>query len=89
MPKELQDKYVQFTRDLIVWGSPSVIKKWEKFRLAGLIASEEILLFVDDVLQEIRKDLGNSNIGLKRGDLIKLFIKDPSELDRIMLKRKS
>lgn len=82
MPKELVEKMIGFTCDLIVWGSPDVIKKWDKFRCAAAQASPNMLFVMDEMLQSIRKDLGNSNFLLKKGDLIKLFLRDPSELDR-------
>lgn len=84
IPKDLIDKMIQFTRDLIVWGSPDMIKKWAKFRHAAAQASPDILYDVDEMLQSIRSDLGNSNLRLKKGDLIKLFLSDPTELDRLM-----
>jgi hypothetical protein len=80
--KSLEEFFINFTRDLIVWGSPSVIRSYENFRL-GSSSSPNVLLLVDDVLREIRGDLGNSNVGIKRGDLIKLFLKDPNEIDKL------
>ena len=77
------DFFVSFTRDLIVWGSPGVIKAYENFR-RGSSSSSVVLFLVDDILREIRRDLGNSNWGIKKGDLIKLFSKDPEELDRVV-----
>ncbi len=81
----LEKKFIDFTRDLILWGSPEVIKTFKKFReSSGLAPSPKIIVFVDDILLAMRKDLGHSNFGLKKGDLIKLFLKDPHELDRIL-----
>lgn len=82
--KEFLDFFVGFTSNLIVWGSPGVLKAYENFR-RGSVSEYEVLLIVDDMLREIRKDLGNSNRGIKRGDLIKLYLKDPAELDRKMI----
>jgi hypothetical protein len=79
---EFQHEFIAFTSDLIVWGSPDVIKKFEAFRVAANAnIGHGLLLAVDDLLQAIRKDLRNSNSGLKRGDLLKLYLRDPSELD--------
>ena len=36
---------------------------------------------MDNVLKAIRKDLGNSNFGLQVGDSVKVFLRDPSEVD--------
>lgn len=83
--KEFEEFFIIFTRDLIVWGSPSVIKAYENFRL-GANSSSNVIFLVDDILREIRADLGNSNNGIKRGDLIKLFLKNPDELDNMIQK---
>jgi hypothetical protein len=92
--KELVDKYqdffLQFTADLIVWGSPGVIQAFRRFRSAstanqnGTVDQKETLLVLDDILREIRKDLGNSNWLLARGDLISTFLKNPEELKSIL-----
>jgi hypothetical protein len=39
------------------------------------------------VLQAIRKDLGNSNFGLERGDAIKILLSSPEELDDLKKER--
>jgi hypothetical protein len=70
----------KFTKNLIVWGSPGVIKSYSDFRKLSQIQSDEpshttaILLAIEKLLFEIRKDLGNSNRNLKNGDLLSLFI---------------
>ena len=78
--KDYFEFFVSFTRDLIVWGNPSVIKAYERFR-RGSSSEVGVLLLLDDILREIRKDLGNSNWGIKRGDLVKLFLFDPEKLE--------
>jgi len=78
--KDYFEFFVSFTRDLIVWGNPSVIKAYDNFR-RGSSSEAGVLLLLDDILREIRKDLGNSNWGIKRGDLVKLFLSDPERLE--------
>lgn len=80
--KEMEDLFFSFTGDIIVWGSPEVIRAYSAFRSSG--GSADVLLRVDDLLQAMRKDLGNRNVSLKRGDLIKLFITDPEKLDNVV-----
>ena len=80
--KELEELFFTFTGDVIVWGSPGVIRTYTAFRNTG--ANLDIVLRIDDLLQAMRKDLGNSNWGLSRGDLIKLFITDPESLDVLL-----
>jgi hypothetical protein len=86
--KKLEEDLVSFTGDIIVWGSPTVILAYTEFR-SSRTASENtessslsILLKIDNLFQAMRKDLGNSNWGLNRGDLIKLFLTDPENFDQ-------
>ena len=83
LPEDLQELFFELQSEMIVWGSPNVIKAYQTFR-AQSVSGANVLLAVDNVLQEIRKDLGHSNKDLKRGDLIKLFLTDPEELDKLM-----
>ena len=82
-PQELKDQFTKLSRGMIIWASPRVIKAWSNFREKADDAktSTDILFAVDDVLQAIRADLGNSNFGLTRGAVIKLYLSDPSEID--------
>lgn len=86
--KEFEEFFMSFTKGLIVWGSPGVIRAWQTFRRTSS-SGATVLPLVDDILREIRRDLGNSNWGLQRGDLIKLFLKDPEELERMLTSKKS
>lgn len=71
-----------FTSQLLLWGSPGVLSAYGTFRRGG--ESAEVILLVDDVLQAMRKDLGLSNWALQRGDLVKMLITDPDELDKAL-----
>lgn len=73
-PEEYTNFFIDFTRDVIVWGSPEFLKAFHKWRTSDL-TNENALLLVDDLLMEIRRDLGNSNKGIQRGELMRLFIK--------------
>lgn len=80
MPSELRDQFWLLNKGLIVWASPAVIKAWLHFRnVSG--CGGNILIAMDNMLKAIRKDLGNSNLGLQIGDSVKVFLKEPSELD--------
>jgi hypothetical protein len=80
---DFQRQFVEFTSELVLWGSPGVLNKFAAWRIASQVSGiPESLFAVDDLLQAIRKDLRNSNKGVKRGDLIRLYLKDPTELDR-------
>lgn len=81
--KDLEDQVFEFTKDLIVWGSPRVIKSYYNFRDTQN-TDVHIIVKLDEMLREIRRDLGNSNRGIKKGDLIKLFITDPEKMDEFL-----
>lgn len=84
--EELQDTFYDFTGDLIAWGSSGFINAYEKFREAGqedVENPEVILLYLDDALRAMRKDLGHSDWTIQRGELIKLFLTDPEKVEEI------
>jgi hypothetical protein len=76
--KALESVFLEFTGEVIVWGSPAVVRAYAAFRSGS--DGVDILFRVDDLLQAMRADLGNSNWGLARGDLFKLFINDPQNI---------
>lgn len=88
LPDDLRDQFWQLNKGLIVWASPTVIKSWLHFRKVTTVGGNT-LLAMDNVLKTIRKDLGNSNIGLNIGDSVKLFLSDPDEFDRMIKTEKN
>lgn len=80
--KELEELFFNFTADVIVWGSPSVVKAYTAFRTVD--SDTHIIVRLDRLMQAMRKDLGNSNWGLASCDLIKLFITDPETIDPLI-----
>lgn len=82
--KKLEDFFFDFTTQVMLWGSPGVLQNYGSFRRAGEKEDPKILLLLDDILQAMRKDLGLSNWGLARGDLIKMLLTDPESLDALV-----
>lgn len=81
---DFEREFMEFTSELVVWGSPKVLQKFAAWRVAAQASkTPEPLLAVDDLLQAIREDLRNSNKGLKRGHLIGLYLREPAELERV------
>ena len=73
-----------FTQKLMLWGSDSVLKEYTRFRQSSMSASGEqdasnTLLVLEDLLFAIRADMGHRNSGLRRGDLLALFVNDIDE----------
>lgn len=73
------------TRDLVIWGSPEVVKAFADFkRVSQLYAgapelTRHLMLGVEDLFKAIRKDLGHGDLRLQRGDILKLYINDVDE----------
>lgn len=86
--KEFQDGFLNFSKKLLLWGSPEVLRAYERFRLFGQdpanTGDARILLYSDDVFRAMRSDLGLDNRGLRRGELVKLFISNAEEVDRLV-----
>ncbi len=86
MSKKREAFFFDFTTRVMLWGSPGVLQHYGVFRRIGENSDPNILLIMDDILQAMRKDLGLSNWGLARGDLIKMLLTDPESLDGLIRK---
>ena len=67
-----------FSQALTLWGSSRVIKKWIEFRELSqdkTLAMQNLFL-LEDIVFEIRKDMGQKKKGLKQGDLLSFFVND-------------
>lgn len=58
-----------------------MLQRYGAFRRIAQQCDPNVLFLMDDILQTMRKDLGLSNWGLARGDLIKMLLTDPESLD--------
>lgn len=72
-----------FTRDILVWGSNDVLNAYQDFRKLGNLGSNiadddkfKLVYAMEDLILAMRKDLGHSNKGLNRGDILRLFVND-------------
>ena len=74
MPKALLDKMYGFRKDVILWGSPGVIQAYLDWERVASENQTEGFLAWDKMLREFRKDLGNSNWMLKKGQLMSLIL---------------
>jgi hypothetical protein len=77
---ELMKYLVKLQTQLILWGSPEVIKAFQAFKTSS---SSDIhsLVGVDKLLRAIRNDIGLSIQGLDSYELVKMYLKDPQEMD--------
>jgi len=84
MPPSEQDIVLflqQFTQELIVWGSDSVLKSFTRFREQLILRKENdppinSMFLFENYLLEVRKDLGHKNRDINPGDILALFIND-------------
>ncbi len=90
--KEMINQIEKFKRVLITWGSADTIDAYNNYtRTSGKTVSDEdkethVLFLMDDLLRNIRKDLGHDNAGLNSGELIGIFLNDESKekLDKLI-----
>ena len=72
--------FAEFAREVILWGSNKVVADYSNFTRAirALPGGEPltVLLGFEGVLLAMRRDLGHTNRGLKKGDVLRLFITD-------------
>ena len=76
--EELVKFFANYTEKLTIWGSDDVIKAYRRFRMAS-VANElptNSMFLYENLLFEIRRDLGHKNQGFKRGTLLGLFVND-------------
>jgi len=78
--QELVDFLVGFKTNLLLWASPKVINAQLNFQK---VSSSEgnVLKAVDTLYKAIREDIGLSNTGLNNHQLVKMYLKDPDEMD--------
>lgn len=64
-------------QQLLLWGSNHVLKcytVYQNYETPYNPRDPSVLLLIEKVLQEIRKDLGQSNVGIQTGDLLNLLV---------------
>ena len=85
-----REKFEKFLTDsttqVIMWGSPDVLKKYAVLSQYGEIPNPDPVLIVDDLIQAMRKDVGLSTWSLARGELTKIFLSDPEKVKEFLTK---
>lgn len=86
--QELVDFLVGFKTNVVLWGSPKVINAQLNFQK---VSSEggHVLKAVDQLYKAIREDIGLSNRGLKRHQLVKMYLSNPDEMDEMSASNKA
>ncbi|WP_286756731.1 hypothetical protein [Roseivirga sp. UBA838] len=87
--EDLQKDFWSMNKKSTLWLSDRSLKayvKWKKLSAEyskmhkhSTLESLEVLVLLEDLLFEIRRDIGHKNKDLKRGDILKLFVTDLNE----------
>ena len=83
----LIDFMVDFKTQLLLWGSPKVIKLQLEFQRVSEEGGD-IFTAVNNLYKAIREDIGLSNRGLNNHELVKMYLKNPAELDDLLAEQK-
>ena len=80
----MKEFFANFTKKITLWGSPELLKAWIEVRKVSLeqsggTATEEMIVVMEEFLLAIRADVGHSNKGLKKRDILRTFINDIDE----------
>lgn len=83
--KEMIDDMNSFSKQLILYGSKHVVKKWVEFRKNGADSNkaEDNIFVLEKIMNYMRKDIGVKK--LKEGQLLSLNVND---IDEVLKKRK-
>ena len=77
--EEMNQMVSEFSKGLTLWGSNRVVKKWLKYRKSSIKGDKNILWEMEDIIYEIRKDVGLGR-RLKKGDMLSFFVNDIENL---------
>lgn len=81
--QQILDKIEKFQNGILLWGGPKVLKAYLHYRVVADSGNDELFESVDGLYLAIREDIGLSNEGLDNLETVKLYLKDPSELEKI------
>ena len=82
--KELSDEMFEIKKEILIWGSSEIIKKWIEYEKESKEASEnnnprKAIFSGDKIFKAIRADLGHDDSSLKELELIQMILKDSIE----------
>ncbi|MDO9028814.1 MAG: hypothetical protein Q7V09_00145 [Hydrogenophaga sp.] len=76
-PGELASYLFRFKSEILLWGSPRVIRAQIKFEsVAGKVDIKLLFNAVNELYMAIREDVGLSNFGLNSLELMKLYLNE-------------
>ncbi len=74
--QEMMDDLLKFSKQITLWGSSKVVNKWVQFKENGADPQKAAknLFLVEDIMNEMRKDLGLKRV--QKGNLLAFFVND-------------
>ena len=78
-PCRIRRGVLDWTKPLLLWGSDEVVRRWGRLRLGMGAGGTESLFRLEELLLELRRDVGYPGTSLKRGDLLRLWVNDIDE----------
>lgn len=79
--EEMAQMVYEFSKGLTLWGSNRVVKKWLKYRKSSITGSENTLWEMEDIIYEIRKDVGLGR-RLGKDDMLAFFVNNVEKLKK-------
>jgi hypothetical protein len=75
--KDLVSFLRQMNKEMILWAGPKLLKAYIAFFKQSIVdpRAGKSFFLLEDFYKSIREDLGHSNTGLDRGDILSLVIK--------------
>lgn len=75
--EETMERTIAFSKEVTLYGSNKVVKKWATYRTsADKLSATQNLEHLEGILFAIREDLGFKKGWMKKGDILSLFIND-------------
>ena len=69
--------FVEWTKPLLIWGSDEVVLQWGRLRVdPPQGGGVEGLFRLEDLLIELRRDVGYPETKVRRGDILRLWVND-------------
>ena len=78
LPDNIEEFFYKFTAKITVYGGAGVLKAYSNWRSSSF-KKENHINSIDILLREMRLDLGESNKGIQKNDLVGLYIIGGSE----------
>lgn len=83
--EDINKDMFNINRQLTLWGSKEVVKKWIDFRKhcqLNDLPSNKLLVYFEDIMNQMRKDMGTKRV--EKGNIIGFVINDITEIKRLI-----